>query len=271
MVAIKWKRTTLDALNEKSEIQQTRPYLGISMLGHECSRYLWYTFRWCYQDIIEARMRRLFNRGHREEKQVIKLLNYVGVEVHSQQTEVVFVHGHVKGHCDGVALGVIEAPKTDHLLEIKTMNDSNFKKLCKQGLQASKPQYYIQANCYATAMKLKRILFWATNKNDDHIYIERLETDKSFAADQLRKAESIILSENPPNRLSDNPNFFQCKWCSAYNICHKDGQVQKSCRSCKYGDLIINGWECGLHGGKLKVDTQRIGCNSYLIMPILRS
>lgn len=260
MVAIHWKRTTLDAINDNDQVQKTRPYMGISTLGHNCDRYLWYTFRWCYTDIVKARMRRLFDRGHREEDAVYNLLGNVGIQVHSKQIEAVLCYGHIKGHGDGIAIGVIEAPKTDHLLEIKTMNDANFKKLCKDGLKKSKPTYYCQAQCYATEFKLSRILFWATNKNDDHIYIERLETDKSYAGDMMRRGESIILSEEPGTRINSNPNWYECKWCTAWGICHNNEPVNKSCRVCKHGDIVQGGWECGFYGGKLTVDNQRKGC-----------
>src|SRR5688572_4793950 len=63
-----------------------RWHLGASIIGHECSRYLWFSFRWCARDEGEATKRdanshanlgrklRLFNRGHREEARFIEYL-----------------------------------------------------------------------------------------------------------------------------------------------------------------------------------------------------
>src|SRR4051812_24091994 len=45
-----------------------RSHLGASSIGEECWRKLWYTFHWVKLQQAEGRMRRLWNRGHREEE-----------------------------------------------------------------------------------------------------------------------------------------------------------------------------------------------------------
>ena len=42
-----------------------REYLGGSLIGHECDRYIWYTYRWAYREEHTGRMRMLFETGHR--------------------------------------------------------------------------------------------------------------------------------------------------------------------------------------------------------------
>ena len=54
-------------IEDKQIIQDFRPYLGLSQIAEPCARKLWYSFRWCAQIKIEARIHRLFQRGHREE------------------------------------------------------------------------------------------------------------------------------------------------------------------------------------------------------------
>lgn len=58
-----------------------RNHLGASLIGHECSRYLWYVFRWCKKEKFDGRMQRLFNRGHREEPAIIKFLTGIGCRI----------------------------------------------------------------------------------------------------------------------------------------------------------------------------------------------
>ena len=58
-----------------------RSHLGASLIGHECKRYLWYTFRWVKAETFDARMNRLFRRGHREEAQFIDMLRGAGFKV----------------------------------------------------------------------------------------------------------------------------------------------------------------------------------------------
>lgn len=58
-----------------------RWHLGASLIGHECERYLWYIFRWCFSPNFSGRMQRLFNRGHREEERYIEWLKGIGFQV----------------------------------------------------------------------------------------------------------------------------------------------------------------------------------------------
>src|ERR1051325_394179 len=58
-----------------------REHLGVSVIGDKCSRKLWYGFRWCKLEQHEPRMRRLFNRGHREEPIFSKILMRMGFHV----------------------------------------------------------------------------------------------------------------------------------------------------------------------------------------------
>lgn len=257
--------TTLQTLNDLTILQKPRPYLGMSQLGHSCERYLWYSFRWCFNDIISNRIQRLFNRGHREEPAIVETLAKVGVRVYGDQTECVAIHGHCKGHCDGIAIGVLEAPMTEHLAEFKTMNDKAFKEVCKKGAKASKPVYYVQMQLYMYKLKLTRALFVAVNKNDDSMYIERIELDKDTAEYYFNRGESIILTDKPPERKENfKPTWFECKWCSAKDICHNKEKVNMNCRTCKYGDILPGGiWACSKYDMTLATEQQRQGCSKY--------
>lgn len=58
-----------------------RNHLGASLIGHNCSRYLWYVFRWVFHKEHSGRQQRLFNRGHREEERFVEWLRGVGFKV----------------------------------------------------------------------------------------------------------------------------------------------------------------------------------------------
>lgn len=263
------QKTTLGEVNKLIEIGEARPYLGMSQIGHSCRRYLWYSFRWCFKDVISARLSRLFNRGHREEPAIVETLSKVGLIFWGDQTEITMAHGHSKGHCDGMCLGVIEAPKTVHLTEYKTMSDKYFKEICKLGCKASKPIYYAQCQIYMRKLKLTRTLFVAVNKNDDSMYIERIKLDEKFADELERKAEDIILSEEPPEK-EFNSTWFECRWCSARDICHFEGVPQRNCRTCKFCDILQNGrWECANYDIQLTTEQQRLGCERYEMLECL--
>ncbi len=117
---------------QRGDAEPARGYLGASIIGHECSRYLWYTFRGCYTPDFSGRLYRLFETGDVEEVRFVKELRAIGCTVHAtdpqtgKQFAVSEWAGHFKGHTDGCALGVPEAPKTWHLLEFKTFNAKRF-------------------------------------------------------------------------------------------------------------------------------------------------
>lgn len=58
-----------------------RHHLGASIIGRECYRELWYSFRWATNACLEGRVLRLFDRGHEEESRFVDWLEMVGAKV----------------------------------------------------------------------------------------------------------------------------------------------------------------------------------------------
>lgn len=58
-----------------------RKHLGFSQIGDECRRKLWYAFRWCVLPKHSPRLKRLFDRGHKEEDRFIDYLRGAGLIV----------------------------------------------------------------------------------------------------------------------------------------------------------------------------------------------
>ena len=141
------------------------------------------------------------------------------------QFEVVACNGHFKGHTDGVALGVPEAPKTWHLLEMKTASAKSFAKTKKDGCEKDKPQHFAQMQVYMHLMKLTRALYMVVNKDNDELYTERIRYDAKKAQALIDKAQSIINASTPPERISDRPDSFACKFCDARELCHGTSEV----------------------------------------------
>jgi CRISPR/Cas system-associated exonuclease Cas4 (RecB family) len=193
--------------------------LRASELGDACDRKLWYRSKGLQEPAPEPRVLRLFDRGHREEERVVAWLEGIGCKVWGDQKRV--VHGdRFSGHIDGLVLGVKEAPEKTHLLEIKTYNDKNFKKLNKDGIPN---QHYVQMQVYMYLLHIDRALYIAVNKNDDDIYVKRLKLDKKFTEAQLMRADRISASETPPARIGNNkPTWFECRWCGFSEECFKD-------------------------------------------------
>lgn len=283
---VKHFETTKHLIDGGEVVLELRPHLGMSQLGHACSRYLWYQLHWAYKETVTKRLTRLFARGHREEPEIYKLLESIGYLVNSEtlrdklcereeviwddkynQLEMHYGFGHILGHADGTVEGVIEAPKTPHLLEIKTASDAKFKKFKKQNnLEKSHPQYFAQTQLYMHMLGLKRCLWLVVNKNDDDIHIERIRYDKGKAEDYLRKGDMILMCNNPP-RAPFPPTFYECKWCSAKEICRNKAPMEQNCRTCIYSSIERDGvWNCTLEAGHpapIPLTFQRHGCHEY--------
>lgn len=250
-----------------------RGYLGISSIGDPCARKLWYSFRLCFIEKLTPRQIRLFARGHREEPIIKADLRKVGVICQvdeNNQPEVVCGYGHIKGHVDDILENVPDAPKTLHLGEYKTANDKSFKDMVKNGLKRSKPVYYDQMVCYMKLLKLTRGLFIMVNKNDDARYYERISEDTKRADFLIQRGIDIISSEIPLPKMA-GPDWFACKWCGAYEICHFGEKPIQTCRTCKYVAIVNDGkWECDLDGGKeLTLPEQLLGCKHYKMFECL--
>jgi len=62
------KSDTVDAIYKNWELNQgdfRRAHLGASLVGHSCTRFLFYSYRWVAPPRFPGRMLRLFDRGHR--------------------------------------------------------------------------------------------------------------------------------------------------------------------------------------------------------------
>ena len=273
MVALPHNATMLKieaAIEDKEVISAFRPYLGISGIANDCSRDLWYNFRLCSLNKFDPRTERLLQRGHNEEPLIIADLVKAGVIVYGDQDECVTGHGHIKGHCDGRAINIPDAPKTEHLLEFKTANTKNFQKFKKLGVQEAHPVYYGQLVCYMYLLKITRALFIVVNKDNDERYYERVHANNKYAKELLDKGLDIISTEIAPTKAF-GPDWYRCKWCNNYEACHHGGDIHKTCRSCQMCDIHDDGeWRCSKYKMKLSFEQQQLGCDKYQLLMGLR-
>jgi len=261
------------------QLDQPRAYLGGSVLGRECERQLWYGFRWATGgEAFDGRMRRLFDRGQREEAVFVQELRAIGCTVHDvdpttgQQFRFKSVGGHAAGGIDAVAVGVLEAPKTYHLVEMKTHNARSFADLVKKGVAAAKPEHFAQMQIYMRWANLERALYLAVNKDTDELYAERIRVDTAAGEQLEAKAERVIYAAEPLPRISEDAAFFKCKFCPASAVCHTALLPAVSCRTCLHATPEPDGdgrWSCAKWGADIPLDAQRAGCESHLYIPAL--
>jgi hypothetical protein len=273
-----------EAYKRSGDAEPARGYLGASIIGHPCARYLWYAFRDCCKQEFDGRMYRLFATGDLEEARFVADLRAIGCEVHDvdehgNQFAVHALGGHFSGHMDGCALGVPEAPKTWHLLEFKTHNAKSFAKLKKEGVEKSNPKHYAQMQSYMHLGGLTRALYLARNKDTDELYAERIHYDPIFAAFLIQRAETIIRANEPPEKLSERADWYECQWCDAKAICNKNPFITVpvpsiSCRQCCHATPVIDDgnsarWQCEKYKRALSRNDQQKACQDHLILPRL--
>lgn len=274
------QHTTLRAIERAIEAEAEsgfRAHLGASIVGGECERALWYSFRWATDARHPPRVLRLLARGQREEAVLVELLRKAGVEVHEvdpgtgEQFRCSAIGGHFGGSMDGAGVGFVESSQW-HALEFKTHGDKSFKDLTKNGVQKSKPEHYAQCMVYMHLMGLERAFYLAVNKNTDELYAERIKHSAREGDALLDKAARIITSDRPLPKLSDDPAFYKCKFCNHTATCHGPAVPVPTCRTCCHATPELDGdgrWSCALHEKDLSVEEQLHGCPSHAFIPDL--
>src|ERR1700743_2679568 len=260
----------LEEYSLKLHAQEPRNHLGISEIGEDCKRKLYYKFRWFAFEEFSGRMLRLFARGHREEARYISYLEGIGCKVYrfdadGKQFRVSGVLGHYGGSCDGVA--ITPWYPDPFILEFKTHNTKSFTHYVDKGLQISKPKHFDQMCGYGEKMQIQYGLYFPENKNDDDIQVTSIKLDWNRGKQLEKKAAEIILATERPPKISENPAFYQCKTCFARDICHNGAIPEKNCRSCKNSMPADNAtWTCKQYNSIIPENVIKIGCERW--MPI---
>ena len=273
---------TISLINSRTEEQTQdwrRAHLGASGIGDPCDRALWYGFRWFTAPDFPGRILRLFRRGQNEEATIVADLRMAGVTVSEGPTEgeqwrFSALGGHYGGSMDAAIFGLLEAPLTWHVGEFKTHNRKSFDLLLKEGVQKSKEKHYAQQQAYMHRFKLTRAVYIAVCKDTDRYFLERIPYDRFFADELEAKAERIVFAEEPPKKLSERPDYYICKWCTHYDVCHQEEETkERNCRTCKFSRAVLpelllekGGWICTRYAAPLSLDEQKNlaeDCPSY--------
>jgi len=267
-----------DAYSTKEE--SFRAHLGASLIGRECARELWYSFRWCTKKTFDGRMLRLFNRGHLEEPRMVALLLMIGcqvwqVDANGKQFRITGHRGHFGGSMDAVAAGIPDIPDNLPALgEFKTHGEKSFLKLVAEGVLAAKWEHFIQMQIYMGKNDLKWGLYCAVNKNTDALHMEIIEFDPTQYQRYLDRSAMIIDSHEPPPRISNTPGFYKCKFCDHQQLCHLKQLPEHNCRTCVNSRIGDDGkWFCK-HISKLSELTQAeqlAGCKFYEMNAIIKA
>lgn len=255
--------------------ERFRDHLGASVMGEACSRKLWYMFRWVKGSDLDGRIYRLFQVGHNAEPRFIEYLEGIGFKVWATNPDTgkQFRISAIEGHYGGSLDGICKAPdryeldsKLVFLNEFKTNGTGKgFMDVDDKGLQNAKPKHYAQMCQYGKHFDLQYGLYLIENKNDSDIIVKIVPLDWTVGDQLEKRAKDIITSPTAPNRISENPAYFECKFCDYSVICWGNEKVEINCRSCKMAEPVEAGeWKCHRYQNIIPKDFIPKGCEYHV-------
>jgi hypothetical protein len=194
------------------------------------------------------------------------------------QFGVELIEGHLKGRVDGMITGLVQAPQTEHVFEVKCCDEKKqaflMKEKTKQGekdaLKSWDTTYYAQSQIYMHALKLSRHYLVCASAGARSMVSVRTEYNKEYAQGLIEKAQRIKESSNVPYGISNDPSWYQCKPCTFYSLCHEKRVAQVNCRTCLHSTPVHHGeWECAKFAQCIPSNFQDKGCVHHLFIPSL--
>ena len=233
------KDPTLEALKQVcvglGNNQKPRDYLGASLIGNPCSRQIWYSYRAFPKRPFSAETLWNFEDGHRTEDLIaarLRLLPSIELWTHKEdgsQFGFEALGGKFKGHIDGVIRGLVQAPKALHIWECKASAEKKYKEFqnlkAKHGekltLKHWNENYFIQAQLYMHFLQIDRHYMTVARAGGRDIDSCRTEYQPEIAERAIDKADKILSAQSEPVRISENADYFICRWCDYAEECHK--------------------------------------------------
>lgn len=230
---------TLEAADREMEArarqQPRRAYLGFSSIGHPCSRKLWYDLRATEPPNHDAATLKRFEDGHRGEAlAALRLRMAPSVVLYTvdpdtgRQFEFKDLDGKFSGHMDGAIYGLLQCPKRWSVWEHKCVAEKKQEKLSKlkdelgekNALAAWDEIYYAQAVLYMHYSGMERHYLTCSTPGERSTISVRTNADPTTAIKLIDKARRILESPFPLAKVSNDPSWWQCRFCEHAQVCH---------------------------------------------------
>ena len=181
--------------------------IGASALGTECDRQIWLTLRWASpQEVPTGRQLRIFERGDIEEERVLADRRRAGVELGREQERFALASGWLRGKVDAVGRGFLEAPKAEHVIEIKSMKAADWRAVQKHGVAKAKPELWHRLHAGMAALGIARGAYVAVNKDTGRSLVERVRLDVKEANRQEARVERLVAEHEAPLKIAEMPS-----------------------------------------------------------------
>jgi CRISPR/Cas system-associated exonuclease Cas4 (RecB family) len=90
----------------------------------------------------------------------------------------------------------------------------------KRTLERWNEGYYAQGQIYMRYFNLDRHYLVVALAGGRDMAACRTEFNPEYAERLVDKADRILQATSEPARVSDKPDFFQCRWCPFAKVCH---------------------------------------------------
>lgn len=216
---------------------RARCYIGASMAGTDCIAQFALSLRGFPDVKIEPALQRIFSIGHTIEDVVVRdLKNKAGLRVWEKddmtgrQHSAEWLNGHVVCHSDGIV--DFEDGSPPAILEIKSMNDANWKKFKGYGVYVSHKKYYRQMQMMMAMFKIERSFFIAYNKNNSDYHAELVHFDQEEWDGMYVKIQQAL--DGQAERIGKEPEDWRCKSCFKREACWSQPDLAPACQYCKH-------------------------------------
>ena len=188
----------------------------------KCARALFFKFKNVPRKEMEANILRLFDHGDHIHQLIMKPLLSIR-EIHVVAAEVKIPPQEL---ISGRADAIISDGKDLYALDIKSMNSMIFNKLTEP-----KEENIDQIQLYLHYFKIPKGILLYVNKDNQRLKDFVISYDKKRALSLLAALENLkkkIDKNIIPDRLSDYPQNWQCRYCQFKEICSLSGEGEVS-------------------------------------------
>ena len=172
----------------------------------------------------------------------------------------------------GLWVGVPEASRATHVLEIKTHGLKSFGKLKAHGVAIAKPEHLAQMQVYCHIRGIDRALYAGVCKDNDDLHYERINYNHDFCVRLFARLEHILRMPEPPPPIAEKRNAPGCMFCRAKAVCKGESFPRVNCRTCLHSTPSMDGdaaWTCSRWSKPLSMSEQKEGCPAHLFVPNL--
>src|SRR6516165_7234392 len=134
-----------------------RPYLGASIVGHDCLRRI--QFDWWCKPVLAARTREIFGRGHYFEERTRRHLEAAGFKFAPPEAlAFTAANGALRGHADGIIIHGPDLPGAyliyPLIWECKCLNAKGWREVERDGLEKKYSHYLAQVSLYQAYLNI---------------------------------------------------------------------------------------------------------------------